>query len=163
MHLDYGWSLHICTHNKPNPYFARYWMGIYNEHNIYTCSTYNQYQVHKSFLPFMQVGPTYGRKTMKGLLASQGIVAGEKQIGNSLAIVQPEYHHRWLTKTEAETNPHLYSAQYFGHKLHIDQNEKLVMFGVTHICAIDGYSRKIVGMVSMPVKNCWENYNHVMR
>ena len=115
------------------------------------------------FFPFMQVGPTYGRKTMKGLLASQGIVAGEKQIGNNLAIVQPEYHHRRLTKTEAETNPHLYSAQYFGHKLHIDQNEKLVMFGVTHICAIDAYSRKIVGMVSMPVKNCCEIYNHVMR
>lgn len=42
---------------------------------------------------------------------------------------------------------------YFGEKLHIDQNEKMVMFGVTHVCAVDGYSGKIVGFVSMPVKN----------
>nr|XP_020461071.1 uncharacterized protein LOC109963123 isoform X2 [Monopterus albus] len=30
-----------------------------------------------------------------------------------------------------------------GHKLHLDQNEKLVMFGVTHVLAIDGFSKKI--------------------
>ena len=39
-----------------------------------------------------------------------------------------------------------------GHKLHIDQNEKLVMFGVTHIIAVDGYSKKIVANATMPVK-----------
>ena len=27
------------------------------------------------------------------------------------------------------------------------------MFGLTHICAIDGYSGKIVGFVLLPVKN----------
>ena len=30
-----------------------------------------------------------------------------------------------------------------GDKLHLDQNEKCVTFGVTHVLAIDGYSRKI--------------------
>ena len=30
---------------------------------------------------------------------------------------------------------------------HIDQNEKLVMFGVTHICAVDG---KIMSFITMP-------------
>ena len=57
-------------------------------------------------------------------------------------------------------NPIPYRADYFGHKLHIDQNEKMVMFGVTHICGIDGYSGKIVGFVSMPIKNCIEIYSH---
>lgn len=110
-----------------------------------------------------QVGPTYGRKTMKGLLASRGVIAGDKQIGRSLATVQPAYLKRRLTRTESETNPHMYYAEYFGHKLHVDQNEKLVMFGVTHICAIDGFSSKIVGLVSMPVKNCCEIYSQMMR
>ena len=100
---------------------------------------------------------------MKGLLASKGVVAGDKQIGQCLASVQPYYHHRRLTKTESETNPHLYFAEYFGHKLHIDQNEKLCMFGVTHFCAIDGYSGKLVRMISMPVKNPCEIYTHLMR
>ena len=30
-------------------------------------------------------------------------------------------------------------AEYVGHKLHVDQNEKMVMFGVTHVMAIDGF------------------------
>ena len=40
-------------------------------------------------------------------------------------------------------NPIPYQADYFGHKLHIDQNEKCVMYGVTHIC----------GFITMPVEN----------
>uniref|UniRef100_A0A1X7TBU0 Uncharacterized protein n=1 Tax=Amphimedon queenslandica TaxID=400682 RepID=A0A1X7TBU0_AMPQE len=32
----------------------------------------------------------------------------------------------------------------FGHKLHLDQKEKLVMFGVTHVLGVDGYSGLIV-------------------
>ncbi len=46
-----------------------------------------------------------------------------------------------------------FAADYFGHKLHVDQNEKLVMYGVTHVCARDGYSGKIVAFVTMPIKN----------
>ena len=36
-------------------------------------------------------------------------------------------------QTARQINPFPYHASYFGHKLHVDQNEKLVMFGVTHI------------------------------
>ncbi len=35
-------------------------------------------------------------------------------------------------------------ADYFGQKVHVDQNEKLVMFGCTHACAIDGHSGMII-------------------
>lgn len=55
------------------------------------------------------------------------------------------------TRTECQTNPIIYCAEYFGHKLHIDQNKKLVMYGVTHICAIDGYSGMIVGFITTPI------------
>ena len=45
----------------------------------------------------------------------------------------------------------------------MDQNEKLVMFGVTHVCAIDVYSGKIVGFESMPVENNVEITSHMFR
>lgn len=50
-----------------------------------------------------------------------------------------------------------------GHKLHMDQNEKLAMYGVTHIVAIDGFSRKIVPHSTMPVKNYFTIYQEVYR
>lgn len=50
-----------------------------------------------------------------------------------------------------------------GHKMHMDQNEKLVMFGVTHVIAVDGYSKKIVANATMPVKNNLSIYEEVYR
>lgn len=106
----------------------------------------------------MQVGPSYGRKTMTGLLSSQGFRASEQRVGEALRRVNPSYNHARRTNTARLLNPFPYRADYFGHKLHIDQNEKLVMFGVTHICGVDGFSGKIVGFASMPIKNCVEIY-----
>lgn len=100
---------------------------------------------------------------MTGLLASRGLRASEVRVGQSLSIVNPGYHHARKTSTARQINPAMYHADYFGHKLHIDQNEKLVMYGVTHICAIDGFSGKIVGLVTMPVKNNLEIYEHLFR
>ncbi|XP_077060356.1 uncharacterized protein LOC143712007 [Siphateles boraxobius] len=62
-------------------------------------------------------------------------------------------------------NPIQYNAihEYMGHKMHMDQNEKLVMFGVTHVIAIDGYSKKIVANATMPVKNNLAIYEEVYR
>ncbi|XP_052249306.1 uncharacterized protein LOC127857051 [Dreissena polymorpha] len=60
-------------------------------------------------------------------------------------------------------NPIPYYAEYFGHKLHMDQNEKLAMFGVTHVLAIDGFSSKIVGSKTMAVKNNLLIYDCVYR
>jgi len=50
-----------------------------------------------------------------------------------------------------------------GHKLHLDQNEKLGMFGVTHVLAIDGFSSKIVADSTMPIKNNLVIYKEVYR
>ncbi|KAA0706776.1 hypothetical protein E1301_Tti019738 [Triplophysa tibetana] len=68
-----------------------------------------------------------------------------------------------VTEGSRNLNPVPYSAEYMGHKLHIDQNEKMVMFGVTHVVAVDGYSRKIVGHSTMPVKNNLTIYQNVYR
>ena len=82
----------------------------------------------------------------------------------------PDLVHRYCVSAPVDTmhvvnrlNPIRYSANYFGHKLHIDQNEKLVSFGVTHIVARDGYSGKIVGFLTLPMKNVESVYRLVSR
>jgi len=87
---------------------------------------------------------------MTGLLAAEGIKVSEKRVGSSLKRMCITFHERRRTRTQSQTNPVPYSADYAGQKLHIDQ---LIMFGVTHVCAVDGYSGMIVGFVTMPIKN----------
>ncbi len=50
-----------------------------------------------------------------------------------------------------------------GEKIHVDQNEKLVQFGVTCVCGIDGYSGKIIGFITMPIKDCVTIYEYFCR
>ena len=78
------------------------------------------------------------------LLASEGIRVSERRVDKSLRLVNPGYNYAWRTNTARQMNPIHYHADYFGHKLHVDQSEKLVMFGCTHVCAIDGYSSKLL-------------------
>ena len=52
-------------------------------------------------------------------------------------------------------------TQFLWKQIHIDQNEKLVLFGVTHVCAVDGYSGMIVGFATFPVKNNALVYEHL--
>ena len=97
---------------------------------------------------------------MCGLLAADGIRVSGTRVGHSLKRVAPAFHQSRQRHTARLFNPVPYHADYFGHKLHIDQNE-MVMYGVTHVCATDGYSRKIVCFVTMPVKNNLEIYEHL--
>ena len=90
---------------------------------------------------------------MTGLLAADGFKVSEKRVGSSLQNVFPGYHSQRLTRTQNLLNPVPYCARYFGEKLHVDQNEKLTLFGVTHVCAVDGFSGMIMGFATMPVKN----------
>ena len=84
----------------------------------------------------------------------------EDRVGVALKTVQPQYHSLRCQATARSLNPVPYKADYFGEKIHIDQNEKLILFGITHIAAIDGYSSKIVGFITMPIKNPIEIYSH---
>ena len=60
-------------------------------------------------------------------------------------------------------NPKVHKADYFGHKLHIDQNEKLVIYGVTHVVARDGYSGMNIGYATMAIKNNSTIYEKMFR
>ena len=112
---------------------------------------------------FFQVGPSYGRRTLNGLLRSDGIVVGEQRIRAAMSNATPTYIQRRQQYTYHQMNPAPYYAQYFGHKIHFDQNEKLVRFGVTHVAASDGFSGKLLGIVSMPVKNNITIYEELFR
>lgn len=112
---------------------------------------------------FVQVGPSYGRRTLSGLLRSEGVVVGEQRVRIAMSNVTPAYIEHRQQHTYRLMNPVSYYAQYHGHKLHLDQNEKLIRFGVTHVAASDGYSGKLLGIVSMPVKNCITIYDELYR
>ena len=98
-----------------------------------------------------------------GFLYSNAVSVAQRRVGSSLARVSPKYQHERQNRMEQQTNPIPYQAEYFGHKLHLDQNEKLAMYGVTHVCAIDGYSAKVISHALMPVKNNLLIYDHVYR
>lgn len=100
---------------------------------------------------------------MTGFLSSEGFRISQQRVGRSLERVNPVHHSHRRKCTHRSINPIPYNAQYFGEKLHVDQNEKLINYGVTHVCAIDGFSSKIVGFVSMPVKSNTIIYSELYR
>ncbi|KAK7922224.1 hypothetical protein WMY93_009126 [Mugilogobius chulae] len=99
---------------------------------------------------------------MTGYLRSKNVYAGECRVGKILREIHQPYQ-QWRREGARNLNPVPYHAEYMGHKIHIDQNEKLGMFGVTHVMAVDGYSSKIVGNATMPIKNNLVIYDKVFR
>ena len=76
----------------------------------------------------------------------------ERHLRSAVHQVAPvQYNQRQLGQVN-RTNPRLYHADYFGEKLHLDQNEKLAMYGVTYVLARDGYSGKITSGAVMHTK-----------
>ena len=100
---------------------------------------------------------------MKGYLESRGIHVAEHRVAESLQRVAPEQYEERRHDTIDRVNPIPYCTHYFGHKLHIDQNEKHVRYGATHVVARDGYSGKIVSHLTLPVKNNIAIYEHIFR
>ncbi|XP_072564841.1 uncharacterized protein [Paramormyrops kingsleyae] len=109
-----------------------------------------------------ETGDSFGRKMMTGYLSSKGIHASEGRVGQVLRSVQPQSHAA-RSQGARNLNPVPYNAEYMGHKIHLDQNEKLVMFGTTHVLAIDGFTSKIVSHSTMPIKNNILIYENVFR
>ena len=100
---------------------------------------------------------------MHGLLRSHGIHVSQARVAASLRCVAPIQYSARFHDTYRLLNPAPYNATHYGEKLHLDQNEKLVMYGVTHVVAVDGYSRKIVGFITIPIKNSIAIYDLLMR
>ena len=112
-----------------------------------------------------EVGNGYGRRMMHGLLSSRHLHVSQSRIGASLQRVSP-YHYtsrRLNSGVRQIQNPSLYRAYFYGQKLHCDQNEKLAMYRVTHVIAVDGFSRKVVRCITIPVKNPIAIYDLMFR
>lgn len=109
------------------------------------------------------MGPTYGRKMMKGYLAACGVHVSGHQLRSTLPAVSPQYHAMRTHDVVERTNPKVYIARYFGHRLHIDQNEKIAMYGLVYVLARDGFSGKIVAGAVMNRKNNMVIYEKVYR
>ena len=91
---------------------------------------------------------------MKGYVsATKGCRVSERQLKLFLPAIAPVGHYARQTSSLERSNPAVYSARCFGHKMHIDQNEKLIHFGVTYVMARDGFSGKIVSGAVMPCNN----------
>lgn len=91
---------------------------------------------------------------LKGYVqAEKGIKVSDAKLRRWMPYISQQGHSSRQTGAQERRNPSIYSARYFGHKLHYDQNEKLVHYGVTYVMARDGFSGKIIGGAVMPVKN----------
>ena len=67
---------------------------------------------------------------MTGFIRKEfGLSVGQNRVGNTLATVCPRHHQQRREERSVRLIP--YRADYFGHKMHFDQNEKLLMYGVT--------------------------------
>lgn len=108
-------------------------------------------------------GHSYRRRTLSGLLRSRGIVVGENRIAGSMSRIAPAAQTGRRQRASRNLSPPPYTARFFGDKVHFDQNAKLAMYGVTHVMAVDGFSRKIVGMITIPVKNSVAIYHTLMQ
>ena len=100
---------------------------------------------------------------MHGLLRAEGVHVAADRVGRSLGKVAPVPQLARSQRARHHLNPTPYTARFFGDKVHFDQNEKLAMYGVTHVMAVDGFSRKTVGMISIPLKNPITIYHTLMR
>ena len=97
---------------------------------------------------------------LKGYLSFKGISTSERKLKNVLPRISPQWHMARQQNSHECSNPSIYIANHFGHKLHIDQNKKLVNYGVTYVLARDGCSSKIVGVAIIPQK---KNNGIIMR
>ena len=89
-------------------------------------------QSHCFVFKLHKVGTTYGRKMMGGYKRhSTDLRLGAHSVGRALKRVNPQQYRERQTSITCHLNPVPYFAEYFGNKLHLDQNEKLVRYGVT--------------------------------
>ena len=100
---------------------------------------------------------------MNGYLRSKGRKISKGKVRKALRETNPNTSRGRSNIAARSLNPKVYNASYFGEKLHIDKNEKLVLYDVTYVCARDGYSGMITAAAVMPIKNNLEIYEHMFR
>ena len=119
------------------------------DEGIHYRSQLNDEQVDR--LVASRVIHSYGRRTMHGLLCAEGVHVAADRVGRYLGRIAPGPQLARSQRARRHLNPSPYTARLFGDKVHLDQNEKqLAMYSDMHVMAVDGLSRKLVGMISIP-------------
>ena len=95
--------------------------------------------------------------------APRGFTVSQSRIGVTLRNAFPLQHSVRRHTLGRALNPIPYRGDFYGQKIHFDQNEKLVTYGIVHIAAVDRHSRNIVGFYTMPRKNPITIYNNIFR
>ena len=159
---------------------AQYYQNIYHNQRGFSARSVRRYCNHHNINRitdqelFVLVGDlvgayghTYGRRMMQGSVRSiLGITSGavsQRRVARALQAVAPREYQARARDLIVRTNPVPYIAPYFGYKAHFDQNEKIVMYGCTHVIMVDGCSRFIVGYAAMPIKNPIAIYELIFR
>ena len=71
---------------------------------------------------------------LKGYLTGvKGVQVSERRLRLLMPANAPQAHHSRQQNSQEQTNPAMYTARYYGHKLHLDQNEKLIHYCVTYV------------------------------
>lgn len=78
----------------------------------------------------IQLGSSCGIRPVQGYLRSKGKIVSQQRIANTLKQVNPAASAHRRASMGRSLNPIPYSSDGFGHKFHLDQNEKLVHYGV---------------------------------
>ena len=101
---------------------------------------------------------------LKGYIKSKNNkTISQRRISAALKHVAPLHQQARNSNIARMLSPIPYRADYFGHKLHLDQTEKLVMHGVTHVITVDSHSRFVVATKCMAIKNNKVVYSEVYR
>lgn len=66
--------------------------------------------------------------------------------------IPPLHQQARNNNTATILNPISYQTDYFGHKLHLDLNKKLVMYGVMLVSVVNGHSRFATAAKCMATK-----------
>ena len=82
------------------------------------------------------VRENYGNKIVHGISKAKRINVGEAKVGEIFSKINSQALRKSQNVPSCSLNPKFY--KYFGHKVYYNQNEKLGMFGVIHVCARDG-------------------------
>ena len=100
---------------------------------------------------------------MTDCLRSMGVSISERKVVNALKKICSSTQAERCMQAGRSFYLKVYKADYFGHKLRVDQNEKLEMYGVTHVVARDGYSGMIISYTTMAIKNNLTTYEKIFQ
>ena len=146
-------EMHVCQFYL-NGYINSYLIQQPHHPHPNISFTSGDFLINSKFFIFLKGWCYIRQKMMTGHIKhSTGLRLGVNKVGQALKRVNPQNRRERQTSTTRLLNPIPYYTEYFGHKLHLDQNEKLIRYGVTEVIAVDGYSSFLTAKAVVTLQN----------